>query len=154
MEIKELQAIVLIFVFVGMILGVGVLVLDRFSRATRTTTTVQDDAVNISGGSATLSQTYCLDFVSATFANGTAISTSSFAWANADTCAMTATAPDAAVLYNITYTYGAATDAQATLDATNDSITPIGETWLPLVVTVVILSIILTLVITSFARTR
>ena len=154
MEIKQLQAIVLIFVFVGMILGVGVLVIDSFSRATRDSTTVQDDAVNISEGAATLSQTYCTDFVSATFANGTAIDIGSFAWSDADTCAMTATAPDAAVLYNITYKYGAASDTQAALDATNDSITPIGSTWMSLLVTIIVLSIILTLVISSFAKQR
>ena len=80
MEVGQLYQLVLLLVLIGMILGVGVLVLDKFG--------------STSGVSATAS---------------TAINNS------------------------------------------RDAITPIASTWLPLIVTVAVLAIILTLVIRSFA---
>jgi hypothetical protein len=80
MEIGALYQLVLLLVLVGMILGVGVLVLDKFAQTSGVTA-----------------------------AAGTAINN------------------------------------------TRDAITPIASTWLPLVVTVAVLAIILTLVIRSFA---
>ena len=47
------------------------------------------------------------------------------------------------------------TDTAATaINATRDAMTPIATTWLPLIVTVAVLAIILTLVIRSFAQRR
>lgn len=80
MEVGQLYQLVLLLVLIGMILGVGVLVLDKF----------------------------------------------------AQTSGVTATAALA-------------------INNTRDAITPIASTWLPLIVTVAVLAIILTLVIRSFA---
>lgn len=80
MEVGQLYQLVLLLVLVGMILGVGVLVLDKFAQ-TSGVTPVAGDAIN----------------------------------------------------------------------DTRDAITPIASTWLPLIVTVAVLAIILTLVIRSFA---
>ena len=82
-EIGELYNFVLLLVLIGMILGVGVLVLDKFSATTGVTAT-----------------------------------------------------------------------ASSAINDTRDAITPIASTWMPLIVTVVILAIILTLVIKSFAQAR
>ena len=79
MELRDLYQFVLLLVLVGMVLGAGVLVLDKFAT---------------SGG-------------------------------------ITTTASDA-------------------INKTRDSLTPIASTWLPLIVTVVVLAIILTVVIRSF----
>ena len=83
MEIGQLYQLVLLLVLVGMILGVGVLVLDKFSAST-----------------------------------------------------------------------GITTAAQTTLNATRDAISPVATTWLPLIVTVAVLAIIMTLVIRSFSGNR
>ena len=80
MEIGQLYQLVLLLVMVGMILGVGVLVLDKFG----------------------------------------------------STAGIGSTASDA-------------------INDTRDAITPIASTWLPLIVTVAVLAIILTLVIRSFS---
>lgn len=80
MEIGELYQFVLLLVLIGMILGVGVLVLDKFGSAT-----------------------------------------------------------------------GVSNASSTAINATRDAITPIATTWLPLIVTVAVLAIILTLVIRSFA---
>lgn len=83
MEVGDLYQFVLLFVLIGMILGVGILVLDRFSAST-----------------------------------------------------------------------GVTTAAQTAINGTRDALTPIATTWLPLIVTVAVLAIILTLVIRSFAQRR
>ena len=54
------------------------------------------------------------------------------------------------VLDNFTVATGVGAKASAAVNATRDSITPIASTWLPLIVTVSVLAIILTLVIRSF----
>jgi hypothetical protein len=79
MELAELYQFVLLLVLIGMILGVGVLVLDKFQSTSGLTT----NAVNVIGN-------------------------------------------------------------------TTSAISPIASTWLPLIVTIVVLAIILTLVIRSF----
>mgnify|MGYP001275647349 CR=1 FL=1 len=156
MEVKQLIPLVLLLVFVGMLIGVGTLTIDKFSRATRTTTTVTSTGLNLSIASTVdFAQTYCIGITSVE--NQTAsFDVSKLTFANADTCTITnagVTGCGAAVANycNITYTYGAATKSSDATDDVNDAITPIASTWLPLVVTVAILAIILTLVITSFA---
>lgn len=83
MEIGQLYQLVLLLVLVGMILGVGILVLDKFGSSS-----------------------------------------------------------------------GVTAAASTTINATRDAISPIATTWLPLIVTVAVLAIILTLVIRSFAGQR
>jgi len=83
MEVNELYQFVLLLVMIGLILGVGILVLDKFKSANTVSST-----------------------------------------------------------------------ANTTLDNTISAITPIASTWLPLIVTIVVLSIILTLVIRSFVVNR
>ena len=80
MEIGQLYQLVLLLVLVGMILGVGILVLDKFSQ-----------------------------------------------------------------------TSGITPAAATAINNTRDAITPIASSWLPLIVTVAVLAIILTLVIRSFS---
>ena len=80
MQVGELYQFVLLLVLIGMILGVGILVLDNFSTSTGVTAT-----------------------------------------------------------------------AQTAINGTRDALSPIATTWLPLIVTVAVLAIILTLVIRSFA---
>lgn len=83
MEIGDLYQFVLMLVLIGMILGVGVIVLDNFATS---------------------------DSITAT--------------------------------------------AATAINASRDAITPIATTWLPLIVTISVLAIILTLVIRSFAQRR
>ena len=83
MELGDLYQFVLLLVLIGMILGVGILVLDKFAASSGVTST-----------------------------------------------------------------------AETAINATRDAISPIASTWLPLIVTVAILAIILTLVIRSFAQRR
>jgi hypothetical protein len=83
MDVGDLYQFVLLLVLIGMILGVGILVLDKFAASSGVTAT-----------------------------------------------------------------------AGVAINDTRDAITPIASTWLPLIVTVAVLAIILTLVIRSFAQRR
>lgn len=58
------------------------------------------------------------------------------------------------VLDKFRNTSGISTTANSTILASINAITPIATTWLPLIVTVVVLAIILTLVIRSFSNVR
>lgn len=58
------------------------------------------------------------------------------------------------VLDKFSATSGVTSTASQAINDTRDAITPIATTWLPLIVTVVVLAIILTLVIRSFAQAR
>ena len=51
-------------------------------------------------------------------------------------------------------TSGITSDASTAINATISSLTPIASSWLPLIVTVAVLAIILTLVINSFSGGR
>lgn len=84
MELKDLYGLVLVLVLIGIILGVGVIVLDSFS--------TNSAVVGATAGTA--------------------------------------------------------------INNTRDAITPIGSTWLPLIVTVAAVAIVLTLVIRSFMMKR
>ena len=58
------------------------------------------------------------------------------------------------VLDNFASATGVSTAAQTAINNTRDALTPIASTWLPLIVTVAVLAIILTLVIRSFGGQR
>lgn len=58
------------------------------------------------------------------------------------------------VLDNFASSTGVTSAAATAINDTRDALTPIASTWLPLIVTVAVLAIILTLVIRSFAGQR
>lgn len=58
------------------------------------------------------------------------------------------------VLDNFASATGVTSAAALAINQTRDALTPIASTWLPLIVTVAVLAIILTLVIKSFAGQR
>lgn len=58
------------------------------------------------------------------------------------------------VLDNFTTASGVSSKAQIAINATRDSLTPIAQTWLPLIIVVAVLAIVLTLVIRSFSVRR
>lgn len=58
------------------------------------------------------------------------------------------------VLDNFQSATGVTSTAGTAINNTRDALTPIASTWLPLIVTVAVLAIILTLVIKSFAGGR
>ena len=156
MEMKYLQSFILLLLFIGMLLGVGVLTLDKFQRAVRTETTVISTGQNLSvTGTSDFSEEYCLDVTSV--ANSTTtyvLADYNVTFSNADDCIVSYSGfgSDCSLgLCNITYTYGADTASATSGVNTIAAITPIASTWLSLIVTVFVLAIILELVIRSFS---
>lgn len=159
MEVKDIVPFVLLIVLCGMLLGTGIMVIDRFSRNVRDTTTLTDSGVNLSvSGTKTLSKTYCLSIVSIDNVTSTwGLTTYNVSLSSPDTCVMTYSAIAAcskAPKCNVTFTYGASNAAVVATTNTVSAISPIATTWIGLIVTVAILSIILGLVINSFVPGR
>jgi len=148
-EFKELTGFVLLLVFIGMLLGIGILVLDQFGVVAKDSTAVTDEQVAMSssaGNTANDDVTAVSSFYNSTNSSDlyTVLAGN---WTSAG--ALSFTVNDGT--YNVSYVYDA--DSVATTATTNtvSAISPIASTWLPLIVTVFVLAIILMLVIQSFA---
>ena len=181
MELKQLQGMVLLIVLVGMILGVGILTLDKFGVAAREDSSVYNDTFSIAtkriaatgnmteDGSIALVHDYVKSVSSATLynPNGTAYTltegtdftvpkgTDNPYIVFKDTVAFTGASEGLTTnITEINYIYKDATATTTVMSNTVDAMTPIASTWLPLIVTVAALAIVLGLVIASFARSR
>lgn len=158
MNIGDLPAVVLFLVLTGMLLAVGMLIMGQFGTQVRDTNTVIETGKNLSTGtSITLGQTNCIAVTSV--GNGTdtfSKTTYNISFNNKASCVMGYSPIAACALpkCNVTYTYGADNDASDTTENVVTSLSPIATNWLPLIVTVLVLAIILSLVINSFAMGR
>lgn len=153
MEFEQLQGFILLLVLLGMILGVGVLILDKFGIAVKDSTTITNEAVTITSGAGQLAND---DVTSMSFFGNETINSSftgidfdeEINWTTAGVIAVNGTFTDGA--YNASYVYDADSTSTTTLAATTTAVAAISTTWLGLIVTIAILAIILTLVIRSF----
>jgi hypothetical protein len=158
MEVNDLYKFVLMLVLVGMILGVGILALDKFRDVAWNTATTVDEAL--------------------TLTNGT---TSTLAHGNVTSLTLLENGTNAAALTGVTYTFTAGagtiawtnnvsgsyqngvsvnatysweqhnTPAATALGQTNAEIAKIPSDWLGLIVTITVLAIIFGIVVRSFA---
>jgi hypothetical protein len=141
----------MLFVMVGMVLGVGILTFDKFANAVKTPTTINDTVVMTAGvGTATYDE---INSVSSA-GTGTFLvtkfndaGTDALNWTEAGVITMNTT-----VNGNIwvVYNYNADSKTTTELDNVRDAITTISNSWFSLIITVVVLAIILTMVIGSF----
>ncbi len=158
MEVKELYTFTLLLVLVGMIIGVGVLTLDKFGTASYNDRTVYNDTLTLWTNNFT-AVTYptatSTDAVVIVNSSGTAVSV---AWDDTGKWSGTAvkltTTTSNGTSINLTYTYGQDSVTTTALENSRIEIANVSSNWLGLIVTVAILAIILTLVIRSFARGR
>ena len=165
MELKGLYPFVLIMIFVGLLLGVGLLIFDNFGRVVRDPAVATNELFNASNGAYVDLTQSTITGSSAVFINatdGASISSSYFKFDsdllyNADKVKLTTSGQAAGLNFtnvNVTYTYGASTTTTTTMTSVGSAIAAIGSTWMSLIVTVAVLAIILTLVIRSFANKR
>lgn len=159
MELGDLAKTVLFLFLIGLVLATGILVVDKFGRVSRTTTSVTSTGLNLTAaGSNDFSQTYCIGFTSVSNST-TSFATTNLHYSNADGCvvsndAIAGCGPEAAAYCNITYTYGATTDTATTMINWNTGLSAISSSWLPLIITVMVLAIVLGLVLSSFTAGR
>lgn len=153
MDMKILRNFVVMLVLIGMVLGVGVLTLDKFGIATKDSTTVSHEVISIASG---IGATANDDVTSVTFFGNSTYNTDDDFTINTDVNWTTAGAITARSNnftdgdYNISYAYDADSTTTTSMGSVVGAITPVATTWLPLIVTIMALGIILTLVIRSF----
>lgn len=165
MEIKNLYPFVLLIVLVGMVIGVGVLTLDKFS----STTFYQRDNYNDSLGAPLKNTTRNLDWGNITAVeavwNGTSNILPAACYELNASSTDTVNVPGHFVYYNDTATCSVngqtvfyviydykdyATETRGAVNAALNEVKGIATNWLGLIVTVAILAIILFLVVRSF----
>ena len=155
---KDLTGLVLIFLFVGMLTGVGVLLLDGFSDAARNDNTITDENITLTGGAGTFTNTFvrsitsCQGYVVA----GTAATLTVGNDGSGAECIFNkygAISVNDTNYYTakVTYVAGIASASSTSVDAGGSAVGSIANDWLSLIVTISILAIILGLVLVSFA---
>ena len=154
MEVNQLYGFTLLILLVGMVLGVGVLVLDKFS------TSVYTDANGASNNVVIYTHNYSVLSHSSVTASGyTAINQSGTTmvlefdsndkW-GASGAKLISPLTSNGTAINISYIYGADSAATDSLQAARAEVSTIATTWLGLIITVSILALILLLVMRSF----
>lgn len=156
METDSIFPFVLLLVTVGMILGVGILVLDIFGDAAKTDGTASLESIVIAyTGTTTNDEVSAVAFFGNATLNTTTITATNsyvnFTEGGVISVNRTHYPNDT---YTITYTYDKDSEATTTTTSVVSALGSISSTWLPLIVTIAMLAIILTLVIRSFAQKR
>lgn len=148
MEVKHLSAFVLMIVITGMILGVGVLVMNSFSTGIMDSESVINETIAMTSQTG---QTANTNVTSLTFfGNGNETFTIPTDVNVSYPGIITGNSTIADGDYNASYSYKQSTRSSVTIDNVVDSLAPIATTWFGLIITISILGIILTLVIRSF----
>jgi len=160
MELNDLLKFTLLIVFVGLIIGTGVLITDKFAIAARTATNTSTGSINVTRELCAAVAGYVTTdtAVWVNSSNAVSLSSSYFAWDKTGTFAGSCVnVTDAGVtaginnsIVNVTYTYGAASAATNSLNSTVKELGNISSNWLGLIITIAVLSIIVTMVIQSF----
>lgn len=160
MDVKELPQIVLMLVLIGMIVGIGVLIHDKFGTATAVTATVTNESITIPavGVNVSLAQENLTGFsriLNATggtqlAANYTVHLTDGIITHDGNTSACTQ--GDTCYAYYSWTNYDSET--RTALRAAQSAISGVATSWLALIVTMVVLGILLTMVINSFRMKR
>ena len=149
---------ILPLILIGMVIGVGVLILTNMQKSTYVENSVTNESVLVVNHAGALAHSPIITVTK--FADNTTVLTSnilsdpSITWDTDAGTFVTNGSWQANGTYHIDYSYRANSTATDALSSTVGAITPISSTWLPLIVTVIVLSIILGLVITSFVRGR
>lgn len=160
MEVPKLYQFTLLIVIVGMLLGVGILALDKFGTAAKDSTAVTYETVAVASGSGSTAN----DDVTAVsfFGNMSVNSTDNVINIGNGVADVRVNWTTAGLLdvhsanfsdgnYNVSYTYLADTNAFTATSNTVTELSTIASTWLGLIITIAVLAIIITLVVRSFA---
>ena len=151
MEMKDLTSVVLVLVLVGLIVGVGVLVLDQFGQSVRQINTVVAEDVTLTTNAGTLTNVPVITFTR--FGNST-VNLTTGTDVNV-TLASGAIVTNGALVdgtYQAYYTYYYNTSATTVLNSGVSAVSGIATNWMALIVTIIVLALILGFVVTSFGN--
>jgi len=160
MDIKALYGFTLLLLLIGMVLGVGVLMMDKFGVATYNTARAPiEQLTNVNTVNYTALTYPTADITSYNYTAFNATNAVSLQCNNRGKWDCTAVKIiDGSAInntnVNISYYYGASSVASAALVNVRTEISAISTTWLGLIVTVAILSIVLMVVLSSFGGFR
>ena len=158
MTINDMYPAVLMLVMVGMVLGVGLFILSTFHDSVPTTYTGDQDDINTSTGTTTLTAStgaeYNLSALTATFINGTAITNFTFTGPGVITWGANVV-DDQTKFVNTTatYTYDASDTPEEAMTTTITGLATFAD-WIAIIVVVIAAAIVLGIVLTSFGRKR
>ena len=147
MEIKDLTGFVLLIVLVGMLLGVGIVIFDKFGDLSSETATVTNESVTVTAnagsltGSSILTVTRFADNV--TEISSGILTNETITWNSVAGSFVTDTNWTAATTYYVDYTYDKDSTTTTTMASLSSAVSPIAATWLPLIIVVAILAIVL-----------
>ena len=156
MEFKELPQAIITIVIIGLVIGIGVIVLDQFGAAAKESTITLNESITIASHTGTPTND---DIISIQYFNNL----TTFVISNNETTStilnITGQDKDTVVLgggfidgvYNISYTYDADSEASIAADSTRDAVDDF-VTWLPVIIIIIAAAIILGLVMRSFTK--
>ena len=150
MDMKDLQTYTIILVVVGLMVGVGVLVLDKFSQSAYEDTTATNlTQVLQNSTNTTFTNTPLVSFSELRYANHSVVPASKYSVFTDDNKIILVTINNGT--FEMDYVWENQNTATSTaLDSSRDAVSSIATDWLSLVVTIFILAIILGFVINSF----
>lgn len=151
MDVQKLMPFVMTLLLVGMIVGVGVLTLDKFSTAVKYSGGVANETVAMTAGKGTTANDELIAMTSgAILPNGTAVTLT----INDAVQGKIALATPASYTGNVYTGYTYKTDSPTTtaLNSAKTSVGDIAEDWMSLVVTIAVLALILAMTVVGFSR--
>ena len=159
MSLGSLYSAVLVLVLIGIVIGVGIFILDESSKAMSNTliTVTNETGINASGGSTLSHVTDCgaSSFLAIEVNNGTEIASTEYTLTS-DGVITDDSGVAQVQLWNVTYSYRGIADQSTTTYCGVIETTETGvgtfATWIAVIVVVIAAAIILGLVINSFGR--
>ena len=152
MELKNLQGFVLIIVLVGLLVGVGALILDKFADASKDSTTIAFGSENVTFatgvGTTANDEATSLLAVGNNTVNLTVGTEVNLSNGNLGIITTGLNFPNQS--WFVSYVYDADSSASTGISAGTTAISSISSDWLALIVTIGILALILGLVMAGF----
>lgn len=156
MEIEKLAPAVLMLVCIAILIGVGVLLLDIFADTVKNNDIVRDENVSITAGTdGSLVKDEIVELLGCVDAtNRTSFTLLTCNISNKETGKLRVPASSGNINANVNYTYQIDTRTTTALMSGASAVGTISNSWMTLIVTIIVLSLILFLVIKSFMPQR
>jgi len=164
MEVKQLPAIVLMFVMIGMLVGVGLITFNKFGTATAEATTISSESLTWPSlnGNMTLAHGNLTSFTSIVNTTGSVYPAANYTVSltegrvqigiNDSELLPCGTVADTCVANYVYTEYD--TETNTVMNNMVTAVSTIPSTWLPLIITIIALAIVMGLVLASFAFNR
>ena len=156
-DLNLLEVMVITLVMTGLLLGIGIVTISKFGTTVADSTSVVNGTIVIASGTGGVRSDQGITAVS-TFSNATVdyivyLSNDSINW-TADGVFVVDGAIMGDSTYDLSYVYDQNVTGTDTMVQVVASMAPIASDWLPLIVTVAVLAVILTMILTSFGKRR